>query len=58
MCKFDITRRSRALMVTMCNRLSSEPVIKGVVRSGYDKALAKSHKSPMIYTWFTGVSFI
>ena len=58
MCKFDITRRSRALMVTMCNRLSSEPGIKGVVSSGYDKALAKFHKSPMIYAWFTGVSFM
>ena len=58
MCKFDITRRSRALMVTMCNRLSSEPGIKGVVSSGYDKPMAKFHKSPTIYTRFTSVSFM
>ena len=45
-------------MLTMCNRLSSEPVIKGVVGSGYDKPMAKLHKSPTIYTRFTSVSFM
>ena len=45
-------------MLTMCNRLSSEPVIKGFVGSGYDKPMAKLHKSPTIYTRFTSVSFM
>ena len=58
MYKFVIMRRSRALMLTMCNRLSSEPVIKGVVGSGYDKPMAKLHKSPTIYTRFISVSFM
>ena len=45
-------------MITMCNRLSSEPGIKGVVSSGYDNTMANFHKSPTIYTRFTGVSFM
>ena len=45
-------------MLTMCNLLSSEPGIKGVVGSGCDKPMAKLHKSPTIYTRFTSVSFM
>ena len=58
MSKFDIIHRSRALMLTMCNRLSNDPGIIGVIVSGYDKTIAKFHNSPTIYVLFTRVSFM
>ena len=58
MSKFDIIRRSRALMLTLGNRLSSDPGIIGVVSSGYDKTMAKFHSSPTIYVLFIRVSFM
>ena len=58
MSKFDIICRSRALMLTLGNRLSNDPGIKGVVSNGYEKTMAKFHSSPTIYALFTRVSFM
>ena len=58
MSKFDIIRRSRTLMLTLDNRLSSDPGIIGVVSSGYDKTMAKFHNSLTIYVLFTSASFM
>ena len=58
MSKFDIIRRSRALILTLANRLSSAPELIGVVTSGYDTTKAKFHNSPMTYVLLTSVSFM
>ena len=58
MSKFDIIRRSKALMLTLGSRLSSAPGLKGVITSGYGMTIAKFHNSPTIYVLFTRVSFM
>ena len=58
MSKSDIIRRSRAMMLTLGNRLSNDPGIKGVISSSYEKTIAKFHSSPTICVLFTRVSFM
>ena len=58
MSKFDIIRRSKALMLTLGNRLSSAPGLIGVVTSGYDMTMAKFHNSPTTYVMYISVSFM
>ena len=45
-------------MLTLSNRLSSDPGIKDVESSGYEKTMAKFPSSPTIYALFTRVSFM
>ena len=53
---FVINRRSKALICTLGNRLSSAPGILRVVNNGHDIAVAKFHNSPTTYVLFISVS--